>query len=57
MAGALHYSFMVLRAGAVLSTLVGKVPDGFLFLIILVAIHELIFFGVGRMLTIEIETL
>jgi uncharacterized membrane protein len=53
----LHYFFAVLGAGAVLSTLVGKGPIIFLFLVVLVAIHGLIIFGVGRLLKIEIETL
>jgi len=53
----LHYFFAVLGAGAVLSTLVGKGPVIFLFLVVLVAIHGLIIFGVGRLLKIEIETL
>jgi uncharacterized membrane protein len=53
----LHFFFAVLGAGAVLSTLVGKGPVIFLFLVILVSIHGLIIFGVGRLLKIEIETL
>jgi uncharacterized membrane protein len=53
----LHYFFAVLGAGAVLSTLVGKGPVIFLFLVVLVAIHGLVVFGVGRLLKIEIETL
>jgi uncharacterized membrane protein len=53
----LHYFFAVLGAGAVLSTLVGKGPVIFLFLVVLVTIHGLIIFGVGRLLKIEIETL
>ncbi len=53
----LHYFFAVLGAGAVLSTLVGKGPIIFLFLVVLVTIHGLIIFGVGRLLKIEIETL
>lgn len=53
----LHYFFVVLGAGAVLATLVGKGPVVFLFLVILVAIHGFIIFGVGRLLKIEIETL
>jgi uncharacterized membrane protein len=53
----LHYFFAVLGAGAVLSTLVGKGPIIFLFLVVLVAIHGLLVFGVGRLLKIEIETL
>ena len=53
----LHYFFASLGAGAVLSTLVGKGPVIFLFLVVLVAIHGLLVFGVGRLLKIEIETL
>jgi uncharacterized membrane protein len=53
----LHYFFVVLGAGTVLATLVGKGPVIFLFLVILVAIHGLIIFGVGRLLKIEIEAL
>jgi len=53
----LHYFFAVLVAGAVLSTLVGKGPVIFLFLVVLVAIHGLVIFGAGRLLKIEIETL
>ena len=53
----LHYFFAVLGAGAVLSTLVGKGPVIFLFLVVLVSIHGLIIFGGGRLLKIEIETL
>lgn len=53
----LHWFFVVLGAGAVLSTLVEKGPVVFLFLLILVSIHGLIIFGGGRLLKIEIETL
>jgi uncharacterized membrane protein len=53
----LHLFFVVLGAGAVLSTLVEKGPVVFLFLLVLVIIHGLIIFGGGRLLKIEIETL
>jgi uncharacterized membrane protein len=53
----LHWFFVVLGAGVVLSTLVEKGPVVFLFLLILVCIHGLIIFGGGRLLKIEIETL
>jgi uncharacterized membrane protein len=53
----LHYFFAVLGAGAVLSTLVGKGPVVFLFLVILVAIHGIVIFGGGRLFKIQIETL
>jgi uncharacterized membrane protein len=53
----LHLFFAVLGAGTVLSTLVGKGPIFFLFLVVLVAIHALVVFGIGRWRKIEIETL
>ena len=53
----LHLFFAVLGAGTVLSTLVGDGPTFFLFLVILVAIHALVVFGIGRWRRIEIETL
>jgi uncharacterized membrane protein len=53
----LHLFFAVLGAGTVLSTLVGQGPVFFLFLVILVAIHALVVFGIGRWRKIEIETL
>lgn len=53
----LHLFFAVLGAGTVLSTLVGQGPVLFLFLVILVAVHALVVFGVGRWRGIEIETL
>ncbi len=53
----LHLFFAVLGAGTVLSTLVGDGPTFFLFLVILVAIHALVVFEVGRWRKIEIETL
>jgi uncharacterized membrane protein len=53
----LHLFFAVLGAGTVLSTLVGQGPVFFLFLVILVAIHALVVFGIGRWRNIEIETL
>ncbi|MGH3086416.1 MAG: DUF819 domain-containing protein [Rubrobacteraceae bacterium] len=53
----LHFFFVVLGAGTVLSTLVAKGPVVFLFLLILVVIHGTIIFGVGRLMKLEIETL
>ena len=53
----LHLFFAVLGAGTVLSTLIGQGPVFFLFLVILVAIHALVVFGIGRWRKIEIETL
>jgi uncharacterized membrane protein len=53
----LHLFFAVLGAGTILSTLVGDGPTFFLFLVILVAIHALVVFGIGRWRRIEIETL
>lgn len=53
----LHFFFVVLGAGTVLSTLVAKGPVVFLFLFILVAIHGLVIFGGGKLLKLEIETL
>jgi uncharacterized membrane protein len=53
----LHLFFAVLGAGTVLSTLIGQGPVFFLFLVILVAIHALVVFGIGYWRKIEIETL
>ena len=53
----LHLFFVVLGAGTVLSTLVGKGPIVFLFLVILISFHGLIIFGIGRLMKLEIETL
>lgn len=53
----LHLFFVVLGAGAVLSTLVDKGPVVFLFLVVLVSIHGLVIFGGGRLLKLQIETL
>ena len=53
----LHLFFAVLGAGTVLSTLIGQGPIFFLFLVILVAIHASVVFGIGRWRKIEIETL
>jgi uncharacterized membrane protein len=53
----LHLFFAVLGAGTVLSTLIGQGPIFFLFLVILVGIHALVVFGIGRWRKIEIETL
>jgi uncharacterized membrane protein len=53
----LHLFFAVLGAGTVLSTLIGKGPVFFLLLVILVAIHALVVFGIGRWRRIEVETL
>jgi hypothetical protein len=53
----LHLFFAVLGADTVLSTLIGQGPVFFLFLVILVAIHALVVFGIGRWRKIEIETL
>jgi uncharacterized membrane protein len=53
----LHFFFVVLGAGTVLSTLVAKGPVVFLFLLILVAIHGVVIFGAGKLLKLEIETL
>jgi uncharacterized membrane protein len=44
----LHLFFAVLGAGTVISTLIGQGPVFFLFLVILVAIHALVVFGIGR---------
>ena len=53
----LHLFFVVLGAGTVLSTLVGKGPVVFLFLVILISFHGVIIFGIGRLAKLEIETL
>ncbi len=53
----LHLFFVVLGAGTVLSTLVGKGPIVFLFLVILISFHGVIIFGIGRLMKLEIETL
>lgn len=53
----LHFFFATMGAGTILSTLVEKGPIVFLFLVILVATHALIIFGVGRLFKIEIEML
>ncbi|MDN4593725.1 DUF819 family protein [Polycladomyces subterraneus] len=53
----LHFFFATMGAGTILSTLVNKGPAVFLFLTVLVGVHALIVFGLGKWTRIEIETL
>lgn len=53
----LHFFFVVLGAGTVLSTLVAGGPVVFLFLLVIVAIHGIVIFGGGKLFKLEIETL
>ncbi|MFC7442276.1 DUF819 domain-containing protein [Laceyella putida] len=53
----LHFFFATMGAGTILSSLVDKGPIVFLFLVILVAIHALIVFGLGKVLKLEVEML
>ncbi|OYD09452.1 DUF819 family protein [Paludifilum halophilum] len=53
----LHFFFATMGAGTVLSTLVDKGPTVFLFLCVLVGVHALILFGLGRWFKVEVEML
>lgn len=53
----LHFFFATMGAGTILSTLVNKGPVVFLFLSVMVGVHALILFGMGRIFKVEIEML
>lgn len=53
----LHLFFAVMGAGTILSSLVEKGPVVFLFLILVIAVHALIVFGVGKWFKLEVEML
>lgn len=53
----LHFFFATMGAGTIVNTLIDRGPIVFLFLFILVAVHALLVFGVGRWFKIEIEML
>lgn len=53
----LHFFFATMGAGTILGTLVDKGPVVFLFISIVVGIHGLIIFGMGRIFKVEVEML
>ena len=53
----LHLFFATMGAGTILNTLVEKGPVVFLFLVLVIAIHALIVFGVGKWFKLEVEML
>ncbi|TCS96715.1 DUF819 domain-containing protein [Hazenella coriacea] len=53
----LHFFFATMGAGTIVSTLIDRGPIVFIFLLIVVTIHALIVFGIGRWFKIEIEML
>lgn len=53
----LHLFFATMGAGTILSTLVDRGPIVFFFLVLLVGVHALIVFGVGKWLKLEVELL
>ncbi|PTX64527.1 putative membrane protein [Melghirimyces profundicolus] len=53
----LHFFFATMGAGTILSTLVDKGPVVLLFLAVMVGIHALILFGMGRIFKVEAELL
>lgn len=53
----LHFFFATMGAGTILSTLVNKGPVVFLFLLVLVGVHAIIIFGMGRIFKVEVEML
>jgi uncharacterized membrane protein len=53
----LHLFFATMGAGTILNTLVEKGPVVFLFLVLVIATHALIVFGVGKWFKLEVEML
>ncbi|GGA33968.1 hypothetical protein GCM10007416_03380 [Kroppenstedtia guangzhouensis] len=53
----LHFFFATMGAGTILGTLVDKGPVVFLFISIVVGVHGLVIFGMGRIFKVEVEML